>query len=102
MHQELHAELASRPGNVPERVVALRDFTRKHRLSIGCLATYSVRSFYASPCTSDPIATARVREDVLFIHLRSRPNAQRTRLETRFFVRTPTSRPWTGYPKPGV
>ncbi|EPS94137.1 hypothetical protein FOMPIDRAFT_93834 [Fomitopsis schrenkii] len=89
MHQEVSAELDSRPAtgvNKVERLEALRDFTRKHRSTIGVAASSSVCHFYLPPHTTDPVATAQVREDVLFIHLRSRPNAQRARLETRFFA----------------
>ncbi|EPS94635.1 hypothetical protein FOMPIDRAFT_93563 [Fomitopsis schrenkii] len=79
------ARFASTPGAL-EVYTALREFSGKHRSTIGACAFQSVRYHYQPPHSSDPIATSKLREDVLVIHLRTRPNAEEARPEKCFFA----------------
>lgn len=83
--REVQAQFESVPGCL-ETYTALREFSGKHRSTAGACAFQSVRYYYLPPRSSDPIATSKVREDVLVIHLRTRPNAEEARAEKRFFA----------------
>ncbi|KZT66123.1 hypothetical protein DAEQUDRAFT_758924 [Daedalea quercina L-15889] len=85
LNQETNSILELHSGDL-ERLEALRDFTRKHRSTISEAAFHSVRHNYLPPLSADPAATSEVREDVLVIELRTRPNAQQARPEKRFYV----------------
>ena len=85
MRLQLKAQLVSQPGGY-EASAVLRQFTGKHRSTIGLCALQSVRYHYLPPHSSDPVATSKVREDVMVIHLRTRPNAEEARPEKRFFA----------------
>lgn len=64
----------------------LHRFRQKHQSSISELACQAVFRFYRRPYTSRPVATSREREDALVIYVRTRPNAQDARPETRFYA----------------
>lgn len=53
----------------------LRLFLAEHSQHISMAAITSVCRYYLPPRTSDPVATAREREDVLIIDLSMRPHA---------------------------
>lgn len=85
MRREIWAHSASVPGGL-EAHTALQEFSNKHRCTVGACAFQSVRYYYQPPHSSDPIATSKLREDVMAIHLRIRPNAGEARPEKHFFA----------------
>lgn len=83
--REVLAVVGRRPESL-ELYNAMRDFLRKHRVALMILGPCSVLHFYAPPYTSDPATAVQTREDVLYIYLRQRPNAESARPETLFIV----------------
>ena len=85
------AFLENLPVDHPECIRSQRErelylFTKKHMYIIVEWGIRGIVNFYRPPYTMDPAAAAKTREDLLVIYLRTRPNAESARPETRFWV----------------